>query len=87
MTAEARKAVEDARRDHHSVFAAAQMVASGSVLAELNHMTKTQSETYRRIMCLEEGNLDPDGLRPTLGAVGKNAGRHAGPISAWSSSR
>ncbi|MGW3322952.1 hypothetical protein [Streptomyces virginiae] len=61
VTAEARDAVEDARRDHHSVFAAAQMVASGNVLVELNDMTKTLSETYRRIMCLEEGNPDPDG--------------------------
>lgn len=61
VTAEAREAVEEARRDHHSVFAEAQMVASGEVLAELNDMTKALSETYRRIMCLEEGDPDPNG--------------------------
>ncbi|MEU4728653.1 hypothetical protein [Streptomyces sp. NPDC023588] len=61
VTAEARETVEEARRDHHSVLAEAQMVASGAVLAELNDMTKSLSETYRRIMCLEEGDPDPDG--------------------------
>lgn len=61
VTAEARELVEEARRDHHSVFAEAQMVASSEVLAELNDMTKVLSETYRRIMCLEEGNPDPNG--------------------------
>lgn len=61
VTEAAREVIEEARRDHHSVFAAAQIVASARVLAELNTMTKTLSETYRRIMCLEEGNPDPDG--------------------------
>ncbi|MFD9407893.1 hypothetical protein ACFWBN_12895 [Streptomyces sp. NPDC059989] len=61
VTAEAREEVEEARRDHHSVLAEAQMVASAEVLAELNDMTKSLSETYRRIMCLEEGDPDPDG--------------------------
>ncbi|MEU2392006.1 hypothetical protein [Streptomyces sp. NPDC007369] len=61
VTAEAREAVEEARREHHSVLAEAQLVASGEVLRELNDMTKSLSETYRRIMCLEEGNPDPDG--------------------------
>ncbi|OKK19578.1 hypothetical protein AMK16_15990 [Streptomyces sp. CB00455] len=61
VTVEAREVVEEARRDHHSVFAEAQVVASGAVLAELNNMTKALSETYRRIMCLEEGNPDADG--------------------------
>ncbi|MFD8951699.1 hypothetical protein ACFV0B_22890 [Streptomyces xanthophaeus] len=61
VTAQAREAVEEARRDHHSVLAETQMVASAGVLAELNDMTKSLSETYRRIMCLEEGTPDPDG--------------------------
>lgn len=61
VTAQAREAVEEARRDHHSVLAETQMVASAEVLAELNDMTKSLSETYRRIMCLEEGTPDPDG--------------------------
>ncbi|MEU4357787.1 hypothetical protein [Streptomyces virginiae] len=61
VTEEAREVVEEARRDHHSVMAEAQMVASAGVLAELNDMTRTLSETYRRIMCLQEGRPDPDG--------------------------
>ncbi|MFD0270346.1 hypothetical protein ACFVGY_27860 [Streptomyces sp. NPDC127106] len=61
VTAEAREALEEARRDHHSVLAEAQLVASGEVLRELNDMTKSLSEAYRRIMCLEEGTPDPDG--------------------------
>ncbi|ATZ26638.1 hypothetical protein ACFZBM_23020 [Streptomyces lavendulae] len=61
VTEAAREVIEEARRDHHSVFAAAQIVASARVLAELNTMTRTLSETYRRIMCLEEGDPDPDG--------------------------
>lgn len=61
VTPDARELVEEARRDHHSVFAEAQMIASAAVLAELDEMTKALSEVYRRIMCLEEGNPDPDG--------------------------
>ncbi|MBT2481551.1 hypothetical protein [Streptomyces sp. ISL-94] len=61
VTPEAREVVEEARRDHHSVLAEAQMVASPAVLSELDEMTRTLSETYRRTMCLEEGNPDPDG--------------------------
>ncbi|MFB6860470.1 MULTISPECIES: hypothetical protein [Streptomyces] len=61
VTTEAREVVEEARRDSHSVFAEAQVVASAAVLAELNDMTKALSETYRRIMCLEEGNPDRNG--------------------------
>ncbi|MFJ7259575.1 hypothetical protein ACIQV2_05310 [Streptomyces globosus] len=61
VTPDARELVEEARRDHHSVFAEAQMIASPGVLAELDEMTKTLSEVYRRTMCLEEGNPDPDG--------------------------
>lgn len=61
VTPEAREVVEEARRDHHSVLAEAQMIASPAVLSELDEMTRTLSETYRRTMCLEEGNPDPDG--------------------------
>jgi hypothetical protein len=61
VTPDAREVVEDARRDHHSVFAEAQMIASAAVLIELDGMTTALSEVYRRIMCLEEGNPDPDG--------------------------
>lgn len=61
VTAEAREVIEEARRDHHSVFAGAQVVASAAVLVELNAMTRALSETYRRVMCLQEGNPDPDG--------------------------
>ncbi|MER5203793.1 hypothetical protein [Streptomyces sp. NPDC002825] len=61
VTPEARELVEEARRDHHSVFAEAQLIASAAVLAELDEMTTALSEIYRRIMCLEEGNPDPDG--------------------------
>lgn len=61
VTPEARELVEEARRDHHSVFAEAQLIASAAVLAQLDEMTKVLSEVYRRTMCLEEGNPDPDG--------------------------
>ncbi|MFI1362368.1 hypothetical protein [Streptomyces griseochromogenes] len=61
VTPDERELVEEARRDHHSVFAEAQMVASAAVLVELDGMTTALSEVYRRIMCLEEGNPDPDG--------------------------
>jgi hypothetical protein len=61
VTPDERELVEEARRDHHSVFAEAQMVASAAVLDELDGMTTALSEVYRRIMCLEEGNPDPDG--------------------------
>ncbi|MEU6929302.1 hypothetical protein [Streptomyces sp. NPDC046385] len=61
VTPEARELVEEARRDHHSVFAEAQLIASAAVLAELDEMTKVLSEVYRRTMCLEEGRPDPDG--------------------------
>ncbi|MGW7513215.1 hypothetical protein ACWGJ0_36605 [Streptomyces massasporeus] len=61
VTPDAREVVEDARRDHHSVFAEAQMIASAAVLIELDGMTTALSEVYRRIMCLEEGNPDQDG--------------------------
>ncbi|RAJ52529.1 hypothetical protein K376_05985 [Streptomyces sp. PsTaAH-130] len=37
------------------------MVASAAVLVELDGMTNALSRVYRRIMCLEEGNPDPDG--------------------------
>ncbi|NEA58068.1 hypothetical protein G3I60_28895 [Streptomyces sp. SID13666] len=60
-TPEARETVEEARREHHSVFAGAQMIASVAVLAELDGMALALSEVYRRTMCLEEGNPDPDG--------------------------
>ncbi|WP_330279933.1 hypothetical protein OHO83_28890 [Streptomyces sp. NBC_00569] len=61
VTPDARELVEEARRDHHSVFAEAQLIASAAVLAELDEMTAALSEVYRRTMCLEEGNPDPDG--------------------------
>lgn len=61
VTPEAREVVEEARRDHHSVFAEAQLIASTAVLAELDEMTTALSEVYRRTMYLEEGNPDPDG--------------------------
>ncbi|APE21690.1 MULTISPECIES: hypothetical protein [Streptomyces] len=61
VTPEAREVLEEARRDHHSVFAEAQLIASAAVLAELDEMTTALSEVYRRTMCLEEGNPDPDG--------------------------
>ncbi|MFF9173922.1 hypothetical protein [Streptomyces sp. NPDC014793] len=61
VTPDERELVEEARRDHHSVLAEAQMVASAAVLVELDGMTNALSGVYRRIMCLEEGNPDPDG--------------------------
>ncbi|WP_328893988.1 hypothetical protein [Streptomyces sp. NBC_00236] len=61
VTPDARELVEEARRDHHSVFAEAQLIASAAVLAELDEMSAALSEVYRRTMCLEEGNPDPDG--------------------------
>ncbi|MFF9309533.1 hypothetical protein ACWEMW_14140 [Streptomyces sp. NPDC004684] len=61
VTPEARESVEEARRTHHSVLAEAQMIASAAVLTELDGMTNALSEVYRRTMCLEEGNPDPDG--------------------------
>ncbi|MEU4931901.1 hypothetical protein AB0G54_36265 [Streptomyces yokosukanensis] len=61
VTPDERELVEEARRDHHSVLAEAQMVASAAVLVELDGMTDALSRVYRRIMCLEEGNPDPDG--------------------------
>ncbi|MFE4262137.1 hypothetical protein [Streptomyces sp. NPDC056883] len=86
VTAEAREVVEEARRDHHSVFAEAQLVASGEVLAELNDMTKVLSETYRRIMCLEEGNPDPNGsfeeIRTDFGRLWRQWERMLGAMRA-----
>ncbi|WLQ48351.1 hypothetical protein P8A21_12945 [Streptomyces poriferorum] len=61
VTPEARELVEEARRDHHAVFAEAQLIASAAVLAELDGMTAALSEAYRRIMSLAEGTPDPDG--------------------------
>ncbi|MEI5135362.1 hypothetical protein RB199_28110 [Streptomyces libani] len=61
VTPDAREVVEEARRAHHAAFAEAQMIASPSVLVELDGMTMALSETYRRTMCLEEGNPDTDG--------------------------
>ncbi|MEV6437284.1 hypothetical protein [Streptomyces anulatus] len=61
VTPEARERVEEARRDHHSAFAEAQLIASTVVLAELDGMTAALSEVYRRVMSLEEGTPDPDG--------------------------
>ncbi|MEU2352388.1 hypothetical protein [Streptomyces misionensis] len=61
VTPDERELVEEARRDHHSVLAEAQMVASAAVLVELDGMTNALSSVYRRIMCLEEGHPDPDG--------------------------
>ncbi|WP_369367011.1 hypothetical protein AB5L52_28695 [Streptomyces sp. CG4] len=61
VTPDERELVEEARRDHHSVLAEAQMVASAAVLVELDGMTTALSRVYRRIMFLEEGNPDPDG--------------------------
>lgn len=61
VTPEARELIEEARRDHHSVFAEAQLIASATVLAQLDEMMKDLSEVYRRTMCLEEGDPDPDG--------------------------
>lgn len=61
VTVEGREAVEEARREGHSAFAEAQMIASATVLDELDGMFLALSEAYRRTMCLEEGNPDPDG--------------------------
>ncbi|MFC9000813.1 hypothetical protein ACFT7U_34585 [Streptomyces rochei] len=61
VTPDGRELVEEARRDHHSVFAEAQMVASPAVLVELDGMTTALSDVYRRTICLEEGNPEPDG--------------------------
>jgi len=61
VTPDERELVEEARRDHHSILAEAQMVASAAVLVELDGMTNALSSVYRRIMCLEEGHPDPDG--------------------------
>ncbi len=60
-TPEGREAVEEARRDHHSTFAEAQLIVSGTVLVELDGMTAALSEVYRRIMSLAEGHPDADG--------------------------
>lgn len=56
-----RQEVEAARHAHHAAFAEAQMVASGVVLGELDAMAQALSDTYRKIMCLQEGNPEPDG--------------------------
>lgn len=61
VTAEERALLEEARRAHHSAFAEAQMVASGTVLAELDLMTKTLAGTYHRTLRLGEGDPTPDG--------------------------
>ncbi|MGP3772236.1 hypothetical protein ACTWJ8_15520 [Streptomyces sp. SDT5-1] len=61
VTPEARELVEEARSNHHSVFAEAQLIASATVLAELDQMTTTLSQLYQRIMRLEEGDPAPDG--------------------------
>ncbi|MET9294317.1 hypothetical protein [Streptomyces sp. NPDC003077] len=53
--------MEEARQAHHAAFAEAQMIASAQVLIELDGMTVALSEVYRRGLCLEEGNPDPDG--------------------------
>ncbi|MGW6817645.1 hypothetical protein [Streptomyces sp. NPDC055005] len=59
-TAEERTALEDARHAMHASFAEAQMVASDSVLAELDALAQTLAHLYDRIMRLEEGAAAPD---------------------------
>ncbi|MFF3426658.1 hypothetical protein [Streptomyces sp. NPDC002602] len=59
-TAEERTALEDARHAMHASFAEAQMVASDSVLAELDALAQTLAHLYDRIMRLEEGDAAPD---------------------------
>jgi hypothetical protein len=61
VTPQARETLEEARHTAHATHAEAQMIASPAVLAELDGMSKALSETYRRIMCLEEGTPDLDG--------------------------
>ncbi|MGW5122208.1 hypothetical protein ACWEQ8_43365 [Streptomyces noursei] len=61
VTPEAREVVEEARHVQHAAFAEAQMIASPAVLVELDGMMMALSESYRRTMCLEEGNPDQDG--------------------------
>ncbi|MFE2284006.1 hypothetical protein ACFXDJ_07535 [Streptomyces sp. NPDC059443] len=60
-TAEDRAALEESRNAHHAAFAEAQMIASAAVLGELDLMTRTLAETYRRTLRLEEGDPAPDG--------------------------
>jgi hypothetical protein len=64
----AREELEAARHGHHAAFAEAQMIASTSVLRELDIVSKALSEGYRMTNCLEEGNPDPQGSFEEVGA-------------------
>lgn len=61
VTPEERAALEDARGGHHAAFAEAQMIASATVLAELDTMTRGMARAYARTMRLAEGTPEPDG--------------------------
>ncbi|MFE4262138.1 hypothetical protein [Streptomyces sp. NPDC056883] len=60
-TSEDRTALEEARAGHHASFAEAQMIASASVLAKLDLMTKNMSSAYARTVRLADGHPEPDG--------------------------
>ncbi|MFJ4774971.1 hypothetical protein [Streptomyces sp. NPDC088762] len=70
----------------HVSFAEAQMIASDSVLEELDAMAQTLAGAYSRILRLEEGNPHPEGSfaeiqEVLLGlgvALGTDARGHAG---------
>ncbi|MEV0990307.1 hypothetical protein [Streptomyces sp. NPDC049949] len=58
---EGRQAMEAARHAHHAAFAEAQMIASRTVMDELDAMTTSLSELYGMTMRLEEGLPVPGG--------------------------
>ncbi|MFE2167476.1 hypothetical protein ACFXB3_20825 [Streptomyces sp. NPDC059447] len=60
-TPEARAELDEARHAMHAAFAEAQMVASDSVLAELDALTQVLAGQYSRTMRLEEGRPRPEG--------------------------
>ncbi|MFD5617338.1 hypothetical protein [Streptomyces yangpuensis] len=60
-TPQRRTDLEEARHAMHASFAEAQMVASDTVLAELDSMTQTLAHAYSRLMGLAEGAAEPGG--------------------------
>ncbi|MGW6706145.1 hypothetical protein ACWGDE_14805 [Streptomyces sp. NPDC054956] len=59
--AQERMTLEEARNAHHAAFSEAQMIASATVLAELDLLTKRMAGAYSRTLRLSEGNPDPHG--------------------------
>ncbi|MFD8633884.1 hypothetical protein [Streptomyces sp. NPDC059533] len=61
VTPAARAELEEARHAMHAAFAEAQMLASDTVLAELDAMTQRLAGAYARTLRLEEGRPVPSG--------------------------